>query len=174
MANILDLIPFVKDQAAFHLKMAERFGPKSEHPNPKRSERHATSGATFALLAQKMEALSSEKIEPSKPSKPKPLSLSFEEIDGLPPELLQELSISDGDRTDYAIVRVIEECGGVASLDRILYGLYKETGEVLKRVTLTSRLYRMIQKGLVFPFPKKKGVYSTAEVSEAEADSLIS
>jgi hypothetical protein len=167
-------LPFVKDQCAFHKRMAENFGPESKHPNPGRSEKHAETSAKFAELAAAIEeAVKALAQNTNKPLKPHQLSLSFDEIQGLPDELLQELSISDGDRIDYTILRIIEDAGGMASLDRILVGLYKETGEVMKRVTLTSRAYRMTQKGILHSVPNKKGVYSTQELTEKEVSEII-
>jgi hypothetical protein len=68
---------------------------------------------------------------------------------------------------------VIDEAGGVASLDQILVGHFRKTGEVMKRTTLTSRLYRMANKGLIFPLPNKKGVYSTSKFSDHEVAQLL-
>jgi len=167
-------IPFVKEQSAFHARMADLFGPNSRQQDLKRSQKHAESSAKFAELAQALEQ--AEKAPPvvaTAPSKPKQLSLGFDEIQDLPDELLQELSISDADRTDYAILQIIEECGGIASLDRILVGLYKATGEVMKRTTLTSRAYRMVQKGNLFSVPTKKGVYSTHELTEDQVSQIL-
>ena len=75
---------------------------------------------------------------------------------------------------DFAILKIVEAAGGIASLDRILVGLYKETGEIMKRTTLTSRMYRMSQKGLIFPVHGKKGAYSSEELTEEQVEQLIS
>lgn len=167
-------IPFVKEQSAFHARMADLFGPNSRQKDLKRSQKHAESSARFAELAQALEqAAKATLTAPTTPPRPKQLSLSFDEIQDLPDDLLKELSISDADRTDYAILQIIEECGGIASLDRILVGLYKATGEVMKRSTLTSRAYRMAQKGNLFSVPTKKGVYSSHELTEDQVAELL-
>lgn len=167
-------IPFVKDQSAYHARMADRFGPDSKQKDLKRAQKHAESSAKFAELAQVLEqAPKTQATAPQGSAKPRQLSLGFDEIQDLPDELLQELSISDADRTDYAILQIIEECGGIASLDRILVGLYKATGEVMKRSTLTSRAYRMAQKGNLFSVPTKKGVYSTHELTEEQVSQIL-
>lgn len=167
-------IPFVKDQSAYHARMAARFGPDSPQKDLFRAKKHSESSAKFAELALALEkADKALPIVTTAPSKPKQLSLGFEEIQDLPDELLQELSISDADRTDYAILQIVEECGGIASLDRILVGLYKTTGEVMKRSTLTSRAYRMVQKGNLFSVPTKKGVYSTHELTEDQVSQIL-
>ena len=60
--------------------------------------------------------------------------LTPEVIEGLPKELMDELSISDADRTEFAIMNIIDENGGIASLDNILIGLYKKTNDILKLI----------------------------------------
>jgi hypothetical protein len=100
------------------------------------------------------------------------VNLMPDELEGLPENLISEL-ISDSDRTEREIFKVIEECGGIASLDRVILSLYKRTGEIHKRAATTSRLYRMSQKGFAFPVPGKKGVYSIKQLSEAEAEKLF-
>lgn len=89
------------------------------------------------------------------------LYLTPQELEGLPPELIKELSITESDKKDFAIVQIIDELGGVTSVDKILVGLYWNTGEIEKRTRLVARLYRMQQKGLVYAHPEKKGVYAT-------------
>ena len=64
--------------------------------------------------------------------------------------------------------------GGVLSLDKLLIGLYKKTGEIHKRQALVSRLYRMSQKGVVFGVANKKGFYATRELSDEEIEKLFS
>lgn len=101
------------------------------------------------------------------------ITLTLEDIEGLPPELMQELSISDADRLEFTIVSIINDAGGILSLDKIIVGLYKKTGEVHKRSTLTSRLYRMIQKSLIYSVPYRKGIYSTQELTDDDVKRLF-
>lgn len=97
-------------------------------------------------------------------------SLSWDELEGLPEELVAELSISDSDKTDFNIIGLIREAGDVASLDRIILNLYKQTGEIVKRANLNARLYRMVQKEQIYSVPGKKGVYSTTKLEERVED----
>ncbi len=76
-------------------------------------------------------------------------------------------------KLDFAIEAVVNEAGGVASLDKILIGLYKKTREVHKRGTITSRLYRMRQKNTIFAVPNKSGFYSTKSLSEQDVKRLF-
>jgi len=88
--------------------------------------------------------------------------------------LLSELS--EGaipDKGETVLLNILEARGGIASLDQILVSLYKKTGEVMKRTTVTSKLYRMVQKGTVFPVPIKKGIYSTSKLSDEDVSRLF-
>lgn len=163
-------VDFVNAQIAFHESMADKL-----KANPRRQSRHMETAGQFKGLLSYIVSLEAGKqmLSAGSGKKPIPLALTFDEIEGLPPELIQELSVSDGDRMDFAILRIIENGGGISSLDRILVGIYKETGEVMKRTTLTSKVYRMSQKGLLFSVPNKKGVYSTQELTDAQAEELI-
>jgi hypothetical protein len=51
--------------------------------------------------------------------------------------------------------------------------LYKRTKEVPRRNTMTSRLYRMAGRGMIYNVPGKKGVYSTFELTEQEAKKMF-
>ena len=87
--------------------------------------------------------------------------------------MLNELSISEGDKAEFAILGLIEEAGGIISLDRLIVGLWKKTGELHKRQSLISRLYRMGQKDMVFSVPGKKGVYANWPMSEGDIQRLM-
>ena len=78
----------------------------------------------------------------------------------LPPELLEELSITKADELEDQIVTVINAYGGTGSLDQILVGLYRKFGIKQKRRFLQNKLYRMT---MIWSVPGKKGVYSTEE-----------
>jgi hypothetical protein len=140
--------------------------------------------ARFRALREDLEAASREldqkgptviaSFGPSNAAAAPPLTLAPDDIEGLPDELLKELSISASDRTEFAIQALLEEAGGVLSLDRILVGLYKKLGEVHKRQSLISRLYRMGQRDLVFTVPGKKGVYALARLSDGQAIDMTS
>lgn len=90
------------------------------------------------------------------------LRISPSDLQGLPDELIRELGISESERKDYRIVDIIDNFGGVASINNILVELYRQTLEVEKRTRLVSRLYRMQQKGLVYSSASRKGIYATS------------
>lgn len=103
----------------------------------------------------------------------KQVSLNADDIEGLPEELMKELNISESDKLEFVIISLITEAGGILSLDKILVGLYKRTKEVHKRTALTSRLYRMSQKTLIYNVPNRKGLYSLSELTPEDVKRLF-
>jgi uncharacterized membrane protein len=166
-------IALVKGQVEFHQRQAAKFGI-----DPIRAAKHLRTAEQFGALLddlltfQAWEATHPHWATARAEAPPKRLALNWEEVEGLPPEVLAELSISDTDRTEFNIIAAIRAMGGVASLDRIIVYLFKETGELQKRSPLNQRLYRMVQKDLIFSVPGKKGVYSSEPMSEEEALNL--
>jgi len=145
----------------------EKFGPTSFRGNL-----HKTTSDKFRALAADLENADKlldtphpEALKATKGPIQLQLSLTIDDIEGLPPELIGELSLSDADKTEFAIVNAIEEAGGIISLDKLLIGLYKKTGEVHKRTSLYSRLNRMVSKNLIYYVPGKKGIYSTEQLN---------
>jgi len=173
MSNIARHLPFVNDQIEVHEKLSERYGLQ-----PWRVERHQRSAATLKELARDIQDAQRALDDCARQTQTigaayKRMSLTLEDVEGLPPELMQELSISDSDKLDFAIEAVINEASGVASLDKILIGLYKKTGEVHKRNNITSRLYRMRQKNTIFAVPSRSGFYSTKPLSDQDVKRLF-
>ncbi len=172
MSILAKHLAFVNEQVIVQGRLADKY-KKDE----RRTALHLASQSRFDELAQAL--LEADKLLDQSPLQRNQLhapvlTLRADELDGLPSELIAELS--DGaipDKADVALLQVIEERGGVASLDQIIVGLYRKTSEVMKRNTLTSKLYRMAQKGVVHPVPEKKGVYSTQRLSEEQVAKLF-
>lgn len=174
MSILVKHVEFVNDQIAFHNRMAA----KSENEKKAFAKNlHNTTREKFkALVADLLEADKMLDRQPPDTQKPQQsflrLSITPDDLEGLPDELVKELSL-DTDSTDFAILNVIEDAGGIISLDKLLIGLYKKTHQIHKRQSLTSRLYRMSQNRLVFSVPTKKGVYSSHPMTEEQASSLL-
>ena len=160
------LTSFVNEQIGFHQQMADQ---AEREGNDRRLTRHQTIMARYADLLM---VLFDYRERTRKPSV-KRLALTWEEVHDLPPELLKELSVSDGDKLEFEIIKVMEDMGGVASLDRLLVALYRTTGEVYQRTWLNNRLYRMGQKEMIHSVPGKKGVYSLEPMDKDEASALL-
>lgn len=175
MLSIEKFLPFVKEQIEVQTKLAQKFEAQEW-----RNTLHTASKTKFqelynsiqetAAYVQKIKEEGTKKVE----IKSDQLNLSFDEIEGLPEELVNELSISEADKVEFTIQQLIDENGGVISLDRLLVALYKKTGDIYKRNAITSKLYRMSGKGMVFSVPNKKGVYSTSPVGNDEVEDLAS
>lgn len=174
MDSLSKHIEFVKSQQAFHERQVLRFSD-----DLRRKELHTNTAEKFKLLADNLTELE-EKLAnggaingPALPGEQYRLALTRDEVEGLPEELMNELSVSDTDKAEFNIVTLIDEAGGVATLDRILVSLYRQSGEIMKRANLNSRLYRMSQRGFIHSVPGKKGVYSTKPLTEEDVEKLI-
>ena len=161
-------LSFVKEQQSIQEKLARKY-----EDQPWRSELHAKSAAHFGSLAddlvlaqQQMTGAPTSLREFQPPIPSSNIFVTAKDIEGLPAELLRELSLSETDKLEFTIASVIEENGGILSLDKLLIGLYRRTGDIVRRNTLTSRLYRMAQRNQIFPVPGKKGIYATRPISE--------
>lgn len=169
MERLRPHIEFVKEQGAFHARQADKYAD-----NPRRKEAHLATAAKFGDLAGVLQEI--ELMDPPQKNvtgERKRLNLTWEEVKDLPEELLAELSVSDADRLEFTIIAIIEDAGGVASLDRIIMEYYKRTGEVLKRPVMNNRLYRMVQKEAIHAVQGKKGVYTLQPLSDEEAAAVI-
>jgi len=167
-------LAFVNEQFTFHERMVEKVGAASF-----RGTLHKGTAEKFKGLAADLEEadklLDAPQKTPQAPQARGPiqLSLSIEDVEGLPDELVKELSLSDADKLEFEIVNAIEEAGGVISLDRLLINVYKRTGEIHKRTYLTNRLARMAQKNVIYYVPGRKGVYSTEQLSSEDVVRLF-
>ncbi len=171
--ELVEHIQLVKDQLGFHERQAVKF----EREPHRASVHHRTAEGFRTLLADLFQLQDWQTAHPNwmtvSDRKVKRLALSWEEVDGLPKEILDELSVSEADHAEFNIASTVRALGGVAGLDRIIVYLHKEFGEFPKRAALNQRLYRMVQKEMVYSVPGKKGVYSSEPMTEEEAAELI-
>jgi hypothetical protein len=173
MGKIDNYLSFVKEQVGVQEKLAKKY-----EDSPFRKGQHLASAKNMSELADFLTEIQAKGTRDVSylnrgDSPQKKLLLTLEEIEGLPEELLKELNLTETDRHDLVVEHLIAQAGGILSLDKIMVQLWKRTGEVPKRNTITSRLYRMVAKGMIYNVPGKKGVYSTYEVSEQEAKRLF-
>ena len=172
MGKIENYLAFVKEQVSVQEKLAKKY------EEDYRRAMHIKTANGFAEIARFLEEIQKKGTEHlgymNRGNAPqKRLFLTFEEIENAPEELLRELNISETDRQELLIEYIIAEHEGVFSLDKIMMELYNRTREVPKRSTVTSRLYRMVGRGMIYNVPGKKGVYSTYELSEQDAKKMF-
>lgn len=169
--TILDKhIDFVNEKVEFHKDRANQFSD-----NPYKKARHTETAELFQSLlddikeASALLAIRDGNVKTAQPAKIK-LSLTPEDIKGLPPEVIAELSTASLDETEFAILSVMEEAGGIMSLDQIIVGLFHQTGNVHKRSTITNKIYRMDK---IHSVTGKKGVYALNTLSDEEIAEMI-
>jgi hypothetical protein len=169
--------PFVNEQIGFHTKQVTKYREDGRFPSAYRYSLHAATLSRFEeLLKDLLQAdtqldsgASARQYSIQDLNSKMQFQLFPEDIEGLPQELIDQLSINDADKLEFEIINIIDEAGGFLNLDKILIGLFKKTNEVHKRTPLTAKLYRMCQKQLISAVPNKKGVYTTQETSNDES-----
>lgn len=120
--------------------------------------------ARFDRFADQMEATSKELVRLYGLTTALPPDLG--NVHDLPPDLLEELSISKGDELDDQLVTVVNSYGGEASLDQILVGLFRKFGVKQKRRFLQNKLYRM---PMIWSVEGRKGIYTTSEPDDGDS-----
>jgi hypothetical protein len=96
------------------------------------------------------------------------LEIGPKDLEGLPAELIEQLSISESDREEFQILGLLQAHGGTMSLDQLLIAIYRKSKEILERSKLNQRLYRMASKSILFSVPGRKGIYTIYEPEEVE------
>ena len=170
-------IAFVKEQLLAQDKMITKY-----QEQPHRVALHLQTKSRFEALLGKLVAIQ-ENSGPSggaatlghvRPvNKLEGIHLTLVDIEDAPQELLNELNISESDRQEMIILDIIVEFGGIASLAKIIASLYQRTGVIVKRNTMVSKLFRMADKHMIFNVPGKRGIYSSYEMNEDEAERLF-
>ena len=157
MSNIAEHLAFVKEQIDFCKKQVSKLvnshakGSRSCNGYEKRLSR-------FESLYSFLEEMPLQNPKHLKDSEPR-LNLTPSDLEGLPQELIDQLALSDSDKTEFLIIECVEELGGIATLDQILICLYKKTNEIHERSKLNAKVYRAIQKNLLKSVEGKKAVY---------------
>ena len=180
MKSIQKHIPFVKEQITHYDRMTAKFRSdpnKTKYTEVAKNLRALLSDMEDCQaqegLSHTAEPLANQDFSAMSAKLPanffsNPLALLPNDYIGVDKDFLEQLNITESDKLESTIVDLINAGGGTLVLDKILLGLYHLTGEKHQRVQMTSRLYKMAKKKLVFSVPKKKGVYTTIPLEQSE------
>ena len=174
MENIPNLESFVKRQIHYHERQAYRL-----RDDPEKAALHEDYVHKFKLFLDVLAQNESLKLEnaalklsalASTPFSAHTIDhtvLTDADLAGLPPELLEQLNIPEQDEQEKLILGIIAENRGIISLDKLLIGLFRKTGNVPQKKYITTKLYRMISKKLIYKVPGKRGVYTTEPMPDS-------
>lgn len=180
MSILVESVEFVKRQLAFHQRRAAK-----AHDRGAPSEHHGLARDFQVLLdflssASVQLAASAETAADGAPDHlaflvDSPTQVGPEMLRGLPPELVEQLQISDTDRFQWQVVEIINRTPErTISIEVLLIALFKATGKVHERLDLSNRIYRMARKGMVSSVTGKKGWYTTIGAKASpDADSTM-
>lgn len=82
-----------------------------------------------------------------------------EDLEGLPPEILDKLGLKESDKQELLIIEILKDLGGAACLSKIFVEMYKRSGDAPERLALGAKLYRMASKDQIKSSNKGKGWY---------------
>lgn len=165
MNSIDEALFFVKEQAEYQFERSVHYEQQGDLT---RSDAYRNRYRQFLALSQFLK----DNLKPDTVTRTNSVHLTPEDLADLPPELLEQLNISESDRQEFLIMEVLDELGGFASIDKIMIHMYKKSGEILDRQKLNARLYRMSTKNLIHSFPNRKGVYSLKPITEEEGQNM--
>jgi hypothetical protein len=82
------------------------------------------------------------------------------DISDLPEALRKQITAPKMDDLEEKILKTIKErFGGVASVDEVMVGLYRDFGYITEdRKFLANKIYRMTKSSLLESVPKRKGI----------------
>ena len=91
------------------------------------------------------------------------LKVESGDLDDLPIELISQLNAANSKTKieEIQFCSCIEKLGGEAIIDKVMIQYWRDYKLVLDRAKANQRLFKMVQKGLLFSHPKNKGVYNT-------------
>lgn len=176
-----DHIAFVKQQLEYHERHATkaRAAGKASHLHEKLlygfqlllPYLEALPVQTSAQVAAPKESLLPQTVDPLAAVLQSPTQVNPALLEGLPPELIEQLAISDTDKFQWQVVELVNRTPDrIISIEVLLIALYKTTGKVLERAELSNRIYRMMRKKMVFSVNGKKGWYTTIPTDAPELD----
>ena len=147
MDSLNQFLVFVNEQAEYQFARSSHFRQQDDQV---RADAYQKRAKYFLLLKEFLEH------NYKQVSLQNSIHITPSDLVGLPPELISELNISESDRQDFLIMDVMDDLGGIASIDKIIIQVYRKSGEILERQKLGARLYRMINKKLIHSLPSKK------------------
>lgn len=171
MDNIDEFIKFLKSNHNFHERKAREL-----KLDPKRAAKHSQTAEGLQQIADWFEDYLAS------PSQPYPnsdtsanasvedlFSLNPLEIDQLPEDFRNEISISESDRQDAQVIELLRLANRPLDLNELLIGCWRKFGIQYKRNQLTARLYRVSKRGDIYVVGK--GTYSIhPDPNEVTAD----
>jgi len=157
-------IALVKGQIQHYETLIDRFPPSDPRTRPGQIElyRRLVNGHRDLLdyLDGQLKKTNGANEEPEKPIDIE--TPGEDNLSDLPEELLAQLSGRAKKGQADPIVQIINDRGGIATLDEILIDLYRRHREINTRTLISNKLYRLGKQGLVKAIEGKKGVYTTA------------
>ena len=165
MSSLHEFIPFIKGQIRFHTKSLP-------YKSTRTQEIYQSNIDNFNGLLTAISEAGQNQATPSphqRDSNTEDAVFKFstdiakQDLSQLPPELLENLGISESSKSEMLIINLINKAADKQmSLQVLMVAIYKESGEITDKTQLNNKLIRMIKKGQLYSVAK--GVYSTENI----------
>lgn len=149
--NITEYEQIVKEQISYLDFQLTKSPSNKKFQNLKKDQEKL-----LIFLASLADLKSQSNIQPST-NEPPDLGNRIGSIEDLPPELRKEIKV--GDEMEDKIISVIKHFEGIASIDELLVGIYRQHKKLLDRRKLSAKMHRMHKKGLIETVEGKRGFY---------------
>jgi hypothetical protein len=156
--SIHDVVEFLKARKGHQTSRARRL--KSTQPDHAAAHR-ATAGQYDAAISFLINLPNSP--APTDSAEKDLFLLDPLHLDDLPDDFVEELSLSPADTQDAQLMELLRIADRPLTINELMVGSLRKYNVRYKRTALSSRLYRMTQRGLIVSVPKQKGVYALSE-----------
>jgi len=160
MGSVFNSVKFIKSRQSFHRRKARN----TAKINPAVAAKHEETVASYDKVLLELESAVSP--TPPEPSVEDLFSLNPLDLDGIPEDLEEELSLSQSDKEDAQIIELLRIAGRPLELNELLIACYRKYEIKHKRNLLTARIYRLIKKKLVHTVGKGKYTHGPEPISE--------
>jgi len=85
--------------------------------------------------------------------------ITKKDLDGLPIDVIEKLSLSLEDKIKMSLLDIFEEQNCQIDINHLIIDLYRKSEIVIERAKINNILYRMTKEGLISSIKGKKGVF---------------
>lgn len=152
MQSITEFIKFLKSRQSFHKSKVHGL----QKSKPSAAIKHEDTIAKYGDIVSWFEQFQSTQNIPQDNSDQDLFSLNPLDMQDLPEDLSDELSVSQSDTEDAQILELLDIAGRSLDLNELLIGSFRKYNVKHKRNLLTARIYRLVKRGLVHNVGKGK------------------
>ncbi|MCF7980773.1 MAG: hypothetical protein K9K86_02240 [Pseudomonadales bacterium] len=169
MESISDFIKFLKSRQSFHARKSRNLAKV----NPDAAGKHEQTSSNHAAIISWFESYQENPSSSQKsPTDEDLFSLNPLDMQDLPDDLSEELSVSQSDTEDAQILELLKIANRSLDLNELLIGCFRKYNVKHKRNLLTARIYRLVKRDLVHNVGKGKYALGPEPIEEINSPKL--